>query len=595
MLILYNFGVWEHPIFEVQINQIMKKHQVSFLVLSLFLITSCAQKSTPQPIEGEWIGHLPNKNSFNFKVSLKKVGDTTFNLNITNGEMLLEKTVQSSAEDTIRFNVNEQLVFDLKYAEDQQALTGFIKSGRFLYRVHLAQTESDKYEGNWNAFMVDNGLQSDDIMLYTELTEAENLVAYPFFGDQRFRGAWAEGFKREGDVLLFKDGNTGLNFRAKLLEGTIELDILLTDVLITKTSLTHTTEGWEYSSNAVDQSQSSNTPAQLNDGWETANGKDFKIDTKQLDRLIQDVQAQKLVNTHSVLISKEGNLVFETYFDGHNANIPHDLRSASKSISSAVIGIAIDDGIIESVDETLYRFIPKEYQYTKDDQKSKIRIKDLLTMSSGMDVNKLANEDYYQNPGNPNSWLQSVLEAPMVNEPGTYFDYGSANPFLLGVCLNQRLDMPMETYMHEKLFAPLGITNYINQTDDTERVPYFGGGMLLTSRDLLKFGQLFLNQGQWNGKQVISAAWVAESFGKYGRLQDTRDKNEYGYLWWHDTYQVNGKPIAAIEARGAGGQFIFILPELEAVVVVTSGNFRNRKGNQPRDILQEYILPALAN
>lgn len=573
----------------------MKKHQVSLLVLSLFLITSCAQKSAPQPIEGEWIGHLPNKNSFNFKVSIEKLGDNRFNLVLTNGEMVLEKTGKTSDENTIQFNVNEQLFFDLKYAEDQQALTGFIKSGRFLYRMHLALTGNDKYVGDWNAFMVDNGLQSDDIMLYTELIEGDNLVAYPFFGDQRFRGAWAEGFKWQGDTILFKDGNTGLNFRAKLLKGIIELEILLTDVLITKTSLTHTTEGWDYNSDAVDQSQSTDTPKQLNDGWATANSKDFGMDTKQLDRLIQDVHAQKLVNTHSVLISKEGKLVFESYFDGHNANIPHDLRSASKSISSAVIGIAIDEGIIESVDETLYSFIPKEYQHAKDDLKAKIRIKDLLTMSSGMDVNNLASEDYYQNPSNPNSWLQTVLEAPMVNEPGTYFDYGSANPFLLGVCLNERLDMPMETYMHEKLFAPLGITNYINQTDDTERVPYFGGGMLLTSRDLLKFGQLLLNQGQWNGKQVISAAWVTESFGKYGRLQDTRDKNEYGYLWWHDSYEVNGKPIAAIEARGAGGQFIFILPELEAVVVITSGNFRNRKGNQPRDILQEYILPALAN
>ncbi|WP_422858099.1 serine hydrolase domain-containing protein [Flagellimonas sp. S174] len=573
----------------------MKKHQVFFLVLSLFLIISCAQKSTPQPIEGEWIGHLPNKNSFNFEVSLEKLEDNKLHLTLTNGEVLLEKTVKSSNTNTIEFNVNEQLFFNLKYSEDQQALTGFIKSARFLYHVNLPRTESNKYIGDWNAFMVDNGLQSDDIMLYTELTEGDNLVAYPFFGDQRFRGAWAEDFKRQGDTLLFKDGNTGLNFRAKLLDGTIELEIFLTDVLITKTSLTHTTEGWDYNSDAVDQSQSSDTPAQLNDGWTTANGKDFKIDTKQLDRLIQDVHAQKLVNTHSVLIAKENKLVFETYFDGNNANIPHDLRSASKSISSAVIGIAIDEGILESVDESLYSFIPKEYQHTKDDQKAKIRIKDLLTMSSGMDVNKLASEDYYQNPSNPNSWLQTVLEAPMVNEPGTYFDYGSANPFLLGVCLNARLDMPMETYMHEKLFAPLGITNYINQTDDTERVPYFGGGMLLTSRDLLKFGQLFLNQGEWNGKQVISAEWVAESFGKYGRLQDTRDKNEYGYLWWHDSYEVNGKPIAAIEARGAGGQFIFILPELEAVVVMTSGNFRNRKGNQPRDILQEYILPALAN
>ena len=446
--------------------------------------------------------------------------------------------------------------------------------------------------------MLDNGLQSDDIMLYIEQAargEADDLVAYPFFGDQRFRGVWSCDFKRRGEELLFKDSNTGLNFRAELLKSSIDLEIFLTDVLISKTSLKHTTDGWEYTSDPADQSQNVDTPAQLNDGWTTENIDEHGINKSKLLRLIDDVRSEKLINTHSVLIAKENKLVFETYFDGFNANIPHDLRSASKSISSAMIGIAINDQLLTGVDDHLYDFIPQKYQYTKDSAKSKIKIKDLLTMSSGLDVNDLASEDYYQNPDNPNSWLQTVLEAPVVKAPGTYADYGSANPFLLGVCLNERLEIPLETYMDEKLFAPLGISNYINQTDDSDKTPYFGGGMFLTPRDLLKFGQLYLNKGQWNGKRIISEAWVDESFGKYVRLQDTRDKNEYGYQWWHDTYQVNGKAIESIEARGAGGQFIFVIPSLSSVIVVTSGNFRNGKGNQPREILKEYLLPALLN
>ena len=106
---------------------------------------------------------------------------------------------------------------------------------------------------------------------------------------------------------------------------------------------------------------------------------------------------------------------------------------------------------------------------------------------------------------------------------------------------------------------------------------------------------MYLNQGTWNGKQIISKAWVKESIEKHVQMQDVQDKNEYGYFWWHDTYEVNGQSIACIEARGAGGQFIFIIPELASVVVITSGNFRNRKGNQPRNILKEYILPALVD
>lgn len=565
---------------------------LTILILFFSTFISCAQNET-QDYEGEWIGFLPNKSSFNFQVSLEKLESTNYHLTIANDKILIDTSVMSSIENQILFNIDQQLFFNLKYDESEQVLTGFIKTGKFYYHVSLKTVGDNKFVGAWNPFMLDNGLQSDDVMLYVENTEGGTLAAYPFFGDQRFRGTWTSGFKRKGETLLFRDGNTGFNFRAKLLESTIELEILLTDVLLTKTSLTHTNNGWDYNMDQVDQSQNTNTPPQLNDGWATASINDFSIKKDELIRLIDSIHAEKLVNTHSVLIAKENNIVFENYFDGFNAHIPHDLRSASKSISSAIIGIAIDDKIIEGVDEKLYDYIPKKYQYTKDSLKSRISIKDLLTMSSGLDVNNLAGEDYYQDPRQSTNWLKTVLEAPMVKEPGTYADYGSANPFLLGVYLNERLEKPLEAYMDEKLFAPLGITNYINQADDSEITPYFGGGMLLTPRDLLKFGQLYLNNGSWNGKQIISEEWVKESFTKHVQLQDVQDKNEYGYLWWHDTYTINGKSIKCIEARGAGGQFIFIIPELASVVVITSGNFRNRKGNQARDILKEYLLPAL--
>ncbi|XLS29019.1 serine hydrolase domain-containing protein [Flavobacteriaceae bacterium M23B6Z8] len=558
----------------------------------IFAFTACAQRNQ-QNYQGEWVGFLPNKKSFNFQISLKPLENNQYHLTIANDEILIDQNVKSSSKERILFDIQNQLFFNLMYDKPKNALTGFIRSGKLMYHVTLKQGKAKKFTGPWDAFMVDKGLKSDDIMLYLENNEDGSLGAYPFFGDQRFRGAWTGNFKRNGDTLRFRDGMTGFNFRALLLDDKIELSILLTDVLLTKTSLTHTKDGWEYHADPFDRSQNTNKPVLLNDGWPTAASKDAGIKENQLIQLIEDANTGKLVNVHSVLIARKDTLVFENYFNGFNANIPHDLRSASKSISSALIGIAIEDGHIKSVEESLYDFIPEEYQYTKNELKSKITIKDLLTMSSGFDVNNLASENYYQDPNRDKSWLQTVLEAPVVKEPGTYADYGSANPFLLGICLDQRLETPLELYMHEKLFAPLGITHYINQTDDKEITPYFGGGMLLTPRDLLKFGQLYLNNGKWSGKQIIPKQWVAASFKKHVQLQDVKDKNEYGYLWWHDTYQINRKTVKSIEARGAGGQFIFILPELESVVVITSGNFRNRKGNQPREILKKYILPAM--
>lgn len=569
----------------------MYKYLIIFAFLSFPFLLSCAQTEA-NDYEGEWIGHLPDRNSFNFDIRLEKLAENEYQLLISNDKPLLNKKVNSSSKDHLQFNIEDQLDLNFyKHGKNKQ-LSGFIKSGRFYYHLDLQEQEPDVYTGKWNPFMVHKGLISDDVMLYMEYDADSELVAYPFFGDQRFRGTWTSGFKQKGNTLYYQDSNTGFNFRSRLSGESVSLEIYLVDALITKTQLRHAND-WEYKRDPAPEGQSTQTPESLEDGWETANIQDFGFKEDELLRMIDRVKDNSLVNTHSILIAKEGNLVFENYFEGFNAHIPHDLRSASKSISSATIGIAIDEKIIKGVDEKLYDFIPQKYQYTKDKQKAEISLKDLLTMSSGLDVNKQASENYYQDPRNTDNWLKTVLEAPMVNEPGSYADYGSANPFLLGVCLSERLDKPVEVYMHEKLFAPLGITNYINQSDETKERPYFGGGMLLTPRDLLKFGQLFLNKGSWKGKRIISESWVEESTQKHVRLQDYEDKNEYGYQWWHDSYEVNGQEINAIEARGAGGQFIFILPQLESVVVITSGNFRNGKGNQARTILKDYILPAM--
>ena len=122
-----------------------------------------------------------------------------------------------------------------------------------------------------------------------------------------------------------------------------------------------------------------------------------------------------------------------------------------------------------------------------------------------------------------------------------------------------------------------------------------GGGMYLRPRDMLKIGQMYLDNGKWQGRQVLSESWVSESFGKYGRLEPLDSNgNEYGYLWWHESYEVSGMRIESVEARGNGGQYIFIVPELDIVAVITSGNYRGglTMTRQPQTIFQRYLLPA---
>ena len=139
--------------------------------------------------------------------------------------------------------------------------------------------------------------------------------------------------------------------------------------------------------------------------------------------------------------------------------------------------------------------------------------------------------------------------------------------------------------------SPLKMTNYSISTDDKGK-PYFGGGFYLTSRDMMKFGELYRNRGVWNNKRILSEKWVNQSFDKYKVLENTNDKNEYGFLWWHKTYYVKGQEIKSIEARGAGGQYIAIIDDLDMTIVITSGNYRNGRFWQPEMIIEDYILPT---
>ncbi|MEM7374591.1 MAG: serine hydrolase [Bacteroidota bacterium] len=567
----------------------MLKYISVIVLLCASYVSSCAQPQI-KAYQGNWEGELPHAQSFSFRITVEDLSSNSYQIKIANHRLLVNKRLESTADDHIHINLDAHTRLNLYVQEDRQALSGFLTSGILMYHLVLDRTGDNTYAGSWNPLMVDQ-LHAQSIFLSVETYEDGSFATYPFWGDQRFTGTWCGGFSQEGELVFFRDLKTGMRFQAKLLEDNIQLDIFLADAHIARSNLTRSESDWEFGTMPSDQAQQIDPPSQLNDGWPTRSIHDFELKEAPLARLMDSIDAGKLPNTHSVLIAKKGNLIFEAYFDGYHPHIPHDQRSASKSVSSAMIGIAIDEGIIQSIDQRLYDFIPQEYQYTKDSLKSEIRLKDLLTMSSGLDVNGMASEGTYQET---NHWLKTVLEAPMIEPAGTRADYGSANPFLLGVCLDQGLEQAVEMFMDQHLLTPLGINNYIIQTENTGTSPYFGGGMYLTPRDMLKFGQLYLNGGKWKGQQIISQSWVAASFKQYGRLQDVKDKNEYGYQWWHKTYELADKEIESIEARGAGGQYIFVIPVLESVVVITSGNYRNRQFlQQPETILEDYILPAL--
>lgn len=522
-----------------------------------------------------WEGKIKNSKTFHLKVELNNVGTEKAIFKIYNDENSIDFPYKSSKEYQIKIHLADNLLFEGVLAKNKKEINGFIKSGLLLYHLKLTKSNKDSYTGNWNILMVDE-LKSLDFYLSVENGSKEAYQAYPILGDNRFTGTWCDNFQKENEVISFSDFKTGLAFKGKLEPNSIQLGVYLANHLLTKIDLKKSKRDWKIG------------------GFGTTNSTSML----KLPELENRISKDSLPNTHAVLISKNGKMIYEKYFDGYTANIPHDMRSASKSISSAVVGIAADKALFTSVNQSIFDFLPSKYQVLKDSLKSKITIQSLLTMSSGLDAIDYGSNANPKSPATEENfqrtkdWITAIFSATMINKPNTKANYGSANPYLLGIAMDSVVSEPLALFMDNHLFQKLEISNYIIQTD-LNGSPYFGGGMYLTPKDMLKFGELYLNEGQWNSKRILSKSWVKDSFTNYRVLENTKDKNGYGYLWWHHTYEVNGKSIASFEARGAGGQYIFVIPSLKTVVVITSGNFRNGKTQQPEMILKNYILPYL--
>jgi len=577
---------------------IVNKTSLLIMLLTFCVLKMLNAQTEMKTYEGGWEAQIKNPTAFNFEMTIESLTENQYRYQISNGETFNYKTVESSSSQNIQLEIGENLTFNGKLNADKTAIRGFIKSGLFIYQLTLNKTDVNKYVGNWDILMNDE-LKSPTMFLSVEEVNEGQYEVYPFFKDHTFFVTWAMNYQLEGNQISFDDFRTALHFEGTLLKEQIQLAISIGGIPIAKVDFSPSNDDWVMNIKA-DQEKNNNytAPTFLDDQIEVGRLEDYGIHQSYLKKMQNSIDAEKLTHVHSVLISKKGELIFEKYFEGYNENVSHDNRSATKSMASAMIGIAIEDELIKDENQSIYDYLPGQYQDTKDEQKAKINLHHLLTMSSGIDAvdfgtdrNSVASEDNYQPTPN---WTKTILDAPMINEPGKEANYGSANPYLLGAALNNIVDQPLEFYMDEKLFAPLGISNY-KMFGGMTGEPYFGGGWYFTPRDMLKFGQLYLNEGEWNKQQIISKEWINKSTQKYTVLANTDEKNEYGYLWWHKTYNIDNQEFEAVEARGAGGQYICVIKELDAVIVITSGNYRNGRYWQPEKMIEDYILPALSH
>ncbi|MDT0554939.1 serine hydrolase domain-containing protein [Patiriisocius hiemis] len=541
------------------------------LIITLLTITSCNAQKSLENYVGGWAGKLEYKNPFQFNIEIITTEEGSTSV-FKGKNSITEIPLKAENATYLVGQYKDQLI--IRIDTTQTTPIAFVQTGHHLSNIDLNLTSKGNWSGNWNLLIEDSFLPT----MYFSLDKQEDnsYSASTFFKEPTYHYMWGQDFKIGHDNFEFRDIRSNLNFNGKLKEQRIDLTLnfLKESTKIELSPLPY--EQWligDYSE-SIDNSHSSH-----------------------FSKLVTDIKNDTLEGTHSVVISQYGEVIFETYFDGFTSSVPHDTRSLSKSFASALVGIAIAEQKLSEEHLPIEEFFENQYpEIDWKEGKDEITIHHLLTMSSGLDAidfglnrNSFANEGAYQSQ---EDWTNHILKAPMIYEPGEKANYGSGNPHLLSPIISSSIDERLEFYIHKKLFAPLSIQNYRIQTNNEDQ-PYFGGGWYLTPRDIMKFGQLYLNNGIWEEKEILPPHWVNKSFDKYKVLENTIDKNEYGYLFWHKTYNINGKKINSIEARGSGGQYLVVIPEYELIVVITSGNYRNGKGFQPERIIKNYILPEI--
>ena len=311
-------------------------------------------------------------------------------------------------------------------------------------------------------------------------------------------------------------------------------------------------------------------------------------------------------NVHAVLVARDGKLLFERYFSGPDevdnrkvrnvtfaADTLHDMKSVSKSVASLALGIAIDRGLIRSVNEPILSFFP-ELSDMRSPERDRLQLVHALTMSMGQKWVEATpetgdeNNDEARMNRSPDS-CRYVLSLPVTAPPGQEFFYNTGALALVSAIMRKATGRPLDEFAREVLFEPLGITavEWKRRKGDTDA----GGGLRLRPRDMAKIGQLVLSEGRWNGRPIVSKTWIDASMTPRLRVSDTSSYS-YGYLWWLSHSLHNGQELAWWAALGRGGQSIRIVPALDLVVVVTAGYYQDyspQAFNVQRGIFEDVL------
>jgi len=333
-------------------------------------------------------------------------------------------------------------------------------------------------------------------------------------------------------------------------------------------------------------------PPEINNDWQTSSLTEAGVDSEKIDELMHRILIghDTVKNVHGVLLVKNGRLVLEEYFYGTHRNHLHPIQSDTKSIVSILMGIAVEKGFINSIEQPVLGFFPEIAPANLNADKRAITIEHLLLMAPGLQC-----RDSYRYKWRGLSemrqsadWTQFMLDLPMAETPGTQFEYCNGASFLLSAIIQKATGMKTLDFAEKHLFSHLGITE-LRWPANPQGITIGWGEMRLKPRDMAKIGYMMLKGGNWQGKQIVSRNWVNESTQPHIKA----GWYKYGYQWWRGNAILDNRVIEAIWAWGHGGQFIFVLPALDLVAVFTAKHYENPGFSERTfNMMNQYILPA---
>ena len=308
------------------------------------------------------------------------------------------------------------------------------------------------------------------------------------------------------------------------------------------------------------------------------------VSSEKLIHLLSNLSASPYTDMHHFLVLRHGNVICDCSFAPYRSGIWHISHSMCKSITGMAIGLLIDEGKL-SLDENIYNIFPGKVNPLIKIFRPEITVRHLLTMTSGVTFNE-------SGIVSGNDWLESYLNAPVSGKPGTEFQYNSLNTYVLSAIVSARTEMTLEEYLRPRLFEPLGITRYLWETCP-KGITKGGWGLFICPEDMAKLGQLYLNHGMWNEKQIIPADWIRESTTK--QVDSIKGTYGYGYQIWMENR------LNSFEFNGMLGQNVIVYPDLDMVIVTCAGNNELFQNNVMLDLIRdafpqeyqasEYVLP----